>query len=131
MKIDPDQSARLSSEPITFDISRLANEAHTHAFQQIFARLFESNRDLFPDYGQIRIESCHPFELSVPPHTTAQEGKRVITSVEVTHFFATLSDTALFLYQSRNDSIDLLWESSGKRRHLFMAFDNPYFVMKE
>jgi len=132
MKIDPEVNLRLSCEPITFEIDRLANEAHTQAFQDIFVAVVTASRDMFPVSGQMRMRTRHPFEGTLPSMETEQVGKKeYVTTVSSADFLHKLHETALLLYQSRNDSIDLFWTLEEAPMHLMMAFDNPYFVMKD
>lgn len=132
MKIDPDKNVRLSSDPIMFDIGRLANEAHTEAFQDIFVAVVSANRDLFPSGGEIKLQSRHPLKSTLGTMHTVEVGKKHFeTTLRVAEFLSDLHKTALILYQSDNDTVDLHWNLGEKPLHLMMAFDNPYFVMKE
>ncbi len=132
MKIDPDKNVRLSSEPVMFDIGRLTNEAHTEAFQDIFVAVVSANRDLFPSDGEIKLQSRHPLKGTLGTMHAVEVGKKHFeTTLRVAEFLTDIRKTALMLYQSDNDTVDLLWTLNGKPLHLMMVFDNPYFVMKD
>ena len=132
MKINPEKNVRLSSKPVMFEIDRLADEAHTEAFQDIFVAVVAANRDLFSEDGEIVIQTRHPFLSELPFARTVATGKKSFsTTVRLADFLADLRQTALFLYLSNNDSMDLFWNLNGKPLHMVMAFDNPYFVMKD
>jgi hypothetical protein len=132
MKIDPDKNVRLSSEPITFEINHLANEAHTEAFQDIFVAVITSSWDLFPSDGEIRLLSRHPFERTLSSLHTEQIGKKEYsTTLSAADFLRDLRETAILLYQSDNDTVDLFWTFKESLMHLVMVFDNPYFVMQD
>ncbi len=114
------------------DIAHLANEAHTEAFQDIFVAIITVNRDIFSPEGEIRIQSRHPFKRRLGCENTVQTGSKTFeTKIRVVDFLSDLRATALFLYVSDNSTVDLYWNLGEKPLHLMMAFDNPYFVMKE
>jgi hypothetical protein len=109
----------LEAGPVPVEINYLANEAHTEAFVAIFERVLSDNAALLSGCVLAAVEGKHPINF---PESLA-------VPFSLSGLVKNEGQLARVLYMSKNDEVLLVLQCGKQPRRLFVAFDDPYFLL--